>query len=137
VRYLLDTDIVSNLMRREPSYPLIRRLALVPPEDQCTTSITLGELMYGAHRVPDRTAVLLRRIDELIPSQLPVLPFDESAARRYGSLRAALEVAGTLIGDADMRIAAIALAHGLTVVTANVRHLGRVPGLGVEDWLAG
>jgi len=136
VRYLLDTDIISNLMRRAPSHALIRRLAQVPPMDQCTTSITLGELVYGAQRWPDRTAELLERIDRLIPAQLPALPFDESAARRYGSLRAALELAGTPIGEADTRIASIALAHGLTVVTANVRHFLRVPGLQVEDWLA-
>jgi predicted nucleic acid-binding protein len=136
MRYLLDTDIISNLMRREPSLTLIRKVALVPPGDQCTSAITLGELVYGAHRVPDRAIDLLRRIDGLIPVHLPVLPFDESAARGYGYVRARLEHAGTLVGEADMRIAGIALAHGLTVVTANVRHFQRIPGLEVEDWLA-
>lgn len=136
MKYLLDTDIISNLMRREPSPVLIRRLALVPPRDQCTTSITLGELVYGAQRSPERSTVLLERIDTLIPQQLPVLPFDESAAHRFGSLRAELERAGKAIGEADMRIASIALAHGLTVITANVRHFQRVAGLDVEDWLA-
>jgi tRNA(fMet)-specific endonuclease VapC len=136
VRYLLDTDIISNLMRREPSHALIRRLVRVSPMDQCTTSITLGELVYGAQRWPDRTVELIERIDRLIPAQLAVLPFDASAAHRYGALRAALESAGTPIGEADTRIASIALVHGLTVVTANVRHFLRVPGLQVEDWLA-
>jgi tRNA(fMet)-specific endonuclease VapC len=136
VKYLLDTDVISNLMRRAPSPTLIRRLAVIGPEAECTTSITLGELVYGAQRLTDRTAELLARIERLIPEQLPVLPFDESAAHRYGSLRAGLELAGTPIGEADMRIAAIALAHGLTVVTGNVRHFQRVPGLEVEDWLA-
>jgi tRNA(fMet)-specific endonuclease VapC len=85
--------------------------------------------------MPDRAGALLERIDKLIPEQLPVLPFDESAARRYGVIRAGLEAAGAPIGDADLRIAAIALAHGKTVVTGNVRHFRRVPGLKVEDWL--
>jgi tRNA(fMet)-specific endonuclease VapC len=136
VKYLLDTDIISSLVRREPSHALIRRLAQIPPRDQCTSSITLGELVYGAQRSTDRSAELLERIDRLIPAQLPVLPFDESAARRYGSLRARLERAGIAIGEADMRIASIALAHGLTMVTANLRHFKRVHGLDVEDWLA-
>ena len=134
--YLLDTDVISNLMRREPSVALIRKLASVDPAEQSTTSITLGELVYGAQRLPDRAVVLLERIDGLIPGQLPVLPFDESAARRYGVIRASLEAAGAPIGEADMRIAAIALAHDKTVITGNVRHFRRVPGLRVEDWLA-
>ena len=134
--YLLDTDIVSNLMRREPSVALIRRLASIEPEEQTTSSVTLGELVYGAQRLPDRAAALLERIGRLIPAQLPVLPFDEAAARRYGVIRALLEAAGAPIGDADLRIAAIALARGKTVVTGDVRPFGRVPGLDVEDWLA-
>lgn len=136
MRYLLDTDVVSDLMRREPSSTLIRRMAAVPAEDQCTSSITLGELLYGAHRHAERTDELIRRIAAVIPADLPVLGFDEAAARSYGRLRAALERSGTPIGEADMRIAAIALSHSLVVVTGNVRHFARVPDLVVEDWLA-
>lgn len=134
--YLLDTDILSNLVRRTPSTTLVRWLASVEPDEQFTTSITMGELAYGAHRVPDRTELLLERIDQVLGSDLPVLPFDDRAGRCYGALRADLERSGTPIGDADLRIAAIALAHQLTVVTANVRHFDRVPGLAVENWLA-
>ena len=60
--YLLDTDILSNLMKRTPSSALVARVARVPPEHQFTSSITLGELVYGAHRLRERTAVLLERI---------------------------------------------------------------------------
>ena len=74
-------------------------------------------------------------IEETITGNLAVLPFDEGAARQYGQLRAQLEQQGTPIGDADMRIAAIALANDLTVVTGNVRHFERVPSLVVENWL--
>jgi tRNA(fMet)-specific endonuclease VapC len=134
--YLFDTDVLSNLLRRNPMIGLVKRLASIDPDDQFTSSVTLGELVYGAHRVPDRTELLLHRIDTVIPAEMAVLAFDEPAARRYGQLRAKLESAGTPIGDADMRIAAIALAHGLTLVTGNVRHFARVPGLTVENWLA-
>lgn len=133
--YLLDTDILSNLLRRAPSAALVRRLASVDPEDQSISSITLGELVYGAHRVPDRTADLLDQIDGVIGPELLVLPFDDLAARQYGEVRARLEQDGQPIGDADLRIAAIALVHDLTVVTGNVRHFQRALGLRVENWL--
>jgi predicted nucleic acid-binding protein len=92
--YLLDTDILSNLMKLTPSSALVARIARVPPEHQFTSSITLGELVYGAHRLRERTAVLLERIEDILLPNLPVLPFDASAARRYGEIRADLEQLG-------------------------------------------
>jgi tRNA(fMet)-specific endonuclease VapC len=133
--YLLDTDILSNLMKRAPSSALVAKVARVPPEHQFTSSITFGELVYGAHRLRERTATLLERIEDTLLPNLPLLPFDASAARRYGEIRAELERRGTPIGDADVRIAAIALAHGLKVVTGNERHFRQVPGLETENWL--
>jgi tRNA(fMet)-specific endonuclease VapC len=132
--YLLDTDILSNLMKRVPASALVARLARVPPEDQFTSSVTLGELLYGAHR-SSRTAALLERIEETLLPELPVLPFDAAAARRYGEIRAELERRGTPIGDADTRVAAIALSRRLKVVTGNERHFRQVPGLEIENWL--
>ncbi|MBI4317142.1 MAG: type II toxin-antitoxin system VapC family toxin [Chloroflexi bacterium] len=133
--YLLDTDILSNLLRRSPSTNLITRLASVPREQQFTSSITLGELFFGAHRSIGRTESLLKRIDEVVLPNLPILPFDARAARHYGEVGAELERQGIQVGDADLRIASIALAHGLTLVTGNVRHFQWVPGLAVENWL--
>jgi predicted nucleic acid-binding protein len=133
--YLLDTDILSNLVKRVPSTALIVKLASVPPEQQFTSSITLGELVYGAHRLQAGAGLLLERLDRTLPPNLPVLPFDVAAARRYGEVRAELEHRGTPLGDANLRIGAIALARGLTVVTGNVRHFQRIPRLTVENWL--
>ena len=133
--YLLDTDILSNLLKRTPSTVLIAKLASVPPEQQFTSSITLGELVYGAYRLPERTAHFLKRLEETLIPNLPPLPFDGAAARRYGQVRAELERRGMPIGDADLRIGAIALSRGLTVVTGNVRHFQRIPDLLVENWL--
>lgn len=133
--YLLDTDILSNVMRQVPSTALVARLASVPPHQRFTSSITLGELVYGASRLETRTRELLEKIDQLLLPSPPVLPFDAAAARRYGELRAGLERRGTPLAEGDLRIAAIALARGLTVVTGNVRHFQRVPGLSVENWL--
>ncbi len=133
--YLLDTDILSNLLRRAPSTALVTKLASVPPEQQFTSSIPLGEMVYGAYRLKERAGALLQRLDETLLPNLPILPFDASAARRYGEVRAELERRGTLIGDADLRIASIALTHNLTVVTANVRPFRKVTGLAVDNWL--
>ena len=133
--YLLDTDILSNLLKRVPSVTLIVKLASVPAEQQFTSSITLGELIYGAYRLPTRTGSLLEKLDRTLLPNLPVIPFDVLAARRYGEVRAELERNGIVLGDADIRIGSIALARDLTVVTGNVQHFKRIPGLSVENWL--
>ena len=133
--FLLDTDILSNLLKRTPSTALIAKMASIPPEHQFTTSITVGELIYGANRVPARADFLLEQLDRQLLPNLPALPFDAVAARRYGEVRAELERQGRPIGEADLRIGAIALARDLTVVTGNVRHFGRIPDLLVENWL--
>jgi tRNA(fMet)-specific endonuclease VapC len=132
--YCFDTDVLSATMRRDPDLALIRRLAQLPPSEQFTTAITLGELLYGAER--RGSARLRERVRELIGGALIVLPFDVAAAEVYGSLRARLEADGRRLDEPDLRIASIALAADLTLVTANVRHFDRVADLPVENWLA-
>jgi tRNA(fMet)-specific endonuclease VapC len=132
--YCFDTDILSAVIRRDPPLGLIRRLAQTPPEQQFTTAVTLGELLYGAAR--RGSATLTEKVRELVIGALLVLPFDERAAEVYGPLRAHLEAEGRRLDEPDLRIASIALSRGLIVVTANVRHFGRVPDLKVENWLA-
>jgi tRNA(fMet)-specific endonuclease VapC len=132
--YCLDTDVLSALMRRDPPLGLVRRIAAVPATEQCTTSITLGELLYGAGKRGSER--LLLRVEELILSAGLVVPFDEPSARVYGSLRAELERGGRRLAEPDLRIASIALSRDLTLVTGNTRHFSRVPSLRVEDWLA-
>jgi predicted nucleic acid-binding protein len=133
--YLLDTDILSNIAKRTPFTALVAKLASVPKEDQFTSSVTLGEMVYGAYKLPTHTSLLLDRLERVLLPNLPVLPFDAAAARHYGQVRAELERQGTPLGEADLRIGAIALSRGLTVVTGNVRHFQRIPGLSVENWL--
>ena len=93
--------------------------------------------MYGARRLRsgERAAGLMRKIEETLAPNLTVLSFDAPAARRYGEIRAVLEARGTPVGDADLRIAAIALVRDLAVVTGNERHFRRVPGLRVKNWI--
>jgi tRNA(fMet)-specific endonuclease VapC len=117
-----------------PAAGLLSRREAVPRDQLSTTSITIGEIIFGAYRVPLRTAAIIARLNALLPSII-ILSFDADAARRYGELRADLERRGTPIGEADTRIASIALTLQLTVITGNVRHFEMVPGLVVENWL--
>jgi tRNA(fMet)-specific endonuclease VapC len=131
--YCFDTDVLSATMRRQPSLALIRRLAVVPAAQQHTTAITVGELLYGASR-----AVGTGRGGKgsEMAEAVVVLPFDGEAAAVYARLRAELEAEGRPLAEPDLRIASIALARDLTLVTGNGRHFSRVPGLRVENWLA-
>jgi len=132
--YCFDTDVLSAVLRRDPPLALVRRLAQVPPTEQNTTAITVGELLYGAARRGNPT--LTRRVRELLESALSIVPFDRRAAEVYGELRALLEREGRRLDEPDLRIAAIARSRELTLVTGNVRHFERVPELVVENWLA-
>jgi tRNA(fMet)-specific endonuclease VapC len=122
-------------MKPTPPLELIRRLAAVDPTEQATTSITVGELVYGACRSTKKHR-LLAAIETLVAPNLLVLPFDEAAARTYGELRATLEADGAPLSEPDLRIAAIAIASDATLATGNLRHFAQIPGLQVEDWLA-
>jgi tRNA(fMet)-specific endonuclease VapC len=133
VAYLLDSDVLSAVLAVRPNLAVVRRLAAVPPDEQTTSAVNAGELLFGAIR-RDRLG-LLERVEALL-DVMAVVPFDESAARVYARLRADLEAAGTPLAEPDLRIAATALAYGLTLVTANERHFRRVPELALENWLA-
>lgn len=132
--YCFDTDVLSAAVLSRPPLHLLRRLARTPASDQCTTSVTIGEILYGAARHGRHD--LVDRIRAVAAAAHSVLPFDEAAAEIYGSLRAGLESAGQRLDDPDLYIASIALSRDLTLVTGNVRHFSRVPDLRIEDWLA-
>jgi tRNA(fMet)-specific endonuclease VapC len=133
---VFDTDVVSYVMRPRPPAGLLRRIAMVPAAEQATTAISVGELVYGARRStrPEHYLDALRRL--LLPN-VAVLPFDRAAAEVYGELRAALERRGSPLPEPDLRIGAICIRNGASLATGNVRHYRRIPGLEVEDWLAG
>jgi tRNA(fMet)-specific endonuclease VapC len=133
VAYLFDSDVLSAVLALRPNLAVVRRLAAVPPDEQTTSAVNAGELLFGAIR-RDRPG-LLERVEALL-DVMAVVPFDESAARVYARLRADLEAAGTPLAEPDVRIAATALAYGLTLVTGNERHFRRVPALTLENWLA-
>jgi tRNA(fMet)-specific endonuclease VapC len=131
--FCFDTDIVAAALLQEPPMPLVRRLARTPAEQQCTTAVTVAEIAYAAARNGDRE--LIGRLRELIDAAGTVVPFDADAAEVYGSIRAELDTVGVRLDEPSLRIASIALAHDLTLVTGSARLYDRVPKLRIENWL--
>jgi tRNA(fMet)-specific endonuclease VapC len=131
MRYLLDTNIVSNLVR-EPRGRVADRINAIGEQNICTSIIVAAELRYGtmkkgSPRLSTQVEAVLRAMD--------TLPFDSPADGFYGSIRARLESAGTPIGGNDLLIAAQALSLDHTLVTDNDKEFSRIEGLRVENWL--
>ena len=129
--FVLDTSVIIQFLRgRLPGF--LKSLEAGDPRMFAVPAVVLGELLVGAEK--SRNSQAERRKVERFVASFKVLPFDEDAARIYGSVRAELEKKGTPIGSNDMLIAAIALAHGATLVTLNDSEFKRVPGLRIECW---
>jgi tRNA(fMet)-specific endonuclease VapC len=135
VTYLFDTDAISELLRPRPAPAYLAWLATVPVDQQVTSSITVAELYWGAHRSPAK-ARHLRNIEERVLPAVRVVGFDTAAAKVFGEIKASLEAAGRPLADADLQIAAIALAGGHELVTGNLRHFARIVGLRLNTALA-
>ena len=131
-RYLLDTNIVSELIRN-PQGVVARRMLESGLEKFCCTSIIVAcELRYGA--VKKQSPKLSFNVEQVLNS-LPILSLEESAADVYAKIRVNLERLGLPIGQHDLLIAAHTLSLDLIVVTANEREFSRIEGLIVENWL--
>jgi tRNA(fMet)-specific endonuclease VapC len=129
--YLLDTNIVSELVRR-PGGTVATRIADVGEDSICTSVVVAAELRFGAAKSDSKR--LSERVGLLL-SALEILPLEPPADERYAEIRHHLARQGTPIGPNDLLIAAHALAADLTLVTANTREFERVPSLRVENWL--
>ncbi len=130
-RYLLDTNAWIFLLKRPP-VRLRQRLDAETVENIVTCSVVKAELWHGALKYQDarqrQTAV------EILLSPYHSFAFDDIAARQYAGIRHELETLGQVIGPNDLKIAAICLTHGLTLVSSNAGEFRRVAGLMVEDW---
>ncbi|TMA44136.1 MAG: type II toxin-antitoxin system VapC family toxin [Deltaproteobacteria bacterium] len=130
-RYLLDTNIVSEIVRN-PHGAVTRRIARVGEERVCTSIIVACELRYGAAK---KASLRLGEQLEAVLAALPIVALERDADRHYGEIRADLERRGKPIGPNDLLIAAQARSLGLVLVTDNVREFGRVRDLDVKNWL--
>lgn len=129
-QYLLDTNICIFFLRG--LYDVPQRLEQIGRRNCHISEITVGELLYGAacsiHKEKH-----LRQVNELISlfavePIYPVLPV-------FADTKAQLRKQGTMIDDFDLLIGATALKHGMVLVTENVKHLSRVPGITLENWI--
>jgi tRNA(fMet)-specific endonuclease VapC len=131
VRFLLDTNILSDLVRN-PRGRIFDRIQGVGEQNICTSIVVAAELRYGAAKKDSsRLSVQL----EAVLDAVDVLALEQPVDAVYGELRARLERAGQSIGGNDLLIAAQALALGHAVVTDNVREFSRVVDLRIENWL--
>lgn len=132
--YLFDTDVCIELIRQNPVVVAhVRHHAKIPA---AISAITVGELFYGARHSDDFHRA--KRVNETrhFVQRVTVYSFDAVAAEKYGELKALMAKQASLIGDNDTRIGAIAIIHGLVLVTFKVRHFERLKpyGLQVEVW---
>ncbi|MBQ8698934.1 MAG: type II toxin-antitoxin system VapC family toxin [Schwartzia sp.] len=129
--YLLDTNICIYAMKG--TYPAVgQRLFSIRPEKIFVSSVTVGELEYGAAK--SRWGARTRDVMRSFLANYEILPFDAKDAVHFGRFRAALAASGTPIGAYDVMIAAQGFARSLTVVTHNIGEFSRIPGLKLEDW---
>lgn len=131
MRFLLDTNIVSDLVRH-PRGRIADRIAEVGEQHVCTSIIVAAELRYGAAK---KGSSRLTAQLEAVLGALDVLAFESPVDTVYGELRARLERSGQSIGANDLLIAAHALALGHTVVTDNEREFSPIEDLRVGNWL--
>lgn len=134
MKYILDTNAVSAAMKGEPN--VLYRMQAVGKKNLGIPEPVYAELAYGIGRLPKskRKASLQSRYVAIF-NELGSVPWTHEVTEQYGALKAHLEHKGKRIEDFDAAIAAHALTSGAILVTANLEHMTRIPGLTVEDWL--
>ena len=129
--YALDTDMCIYLLNgRAPE--AAERMRDIPADSVGVTSITAGELRYGALR-SGRTAANLERVERFL-APLARLVFDDRAAVHFAEIKSNLATRGDLIGPMDLLIAATVRSRGATLITNNTREFERVSGLSIDNW---
>ena len=131
LKYMLDTSMVIYTIKNRPDK--VREAFTLHEGQMCISSVTLGELIYGA----EKSSQAERNISviEGLAARLAVMPFDEKAAAHFGQLGSELAKTGKSIGPYDVMIAGHARALGLVLVTNNVKEFKRVPGLRLDNWV--
>ncbi|MBI3000257.1 MAG: type II toxin-antitoxin system VapC family toxin [Deltaproteobacteria bacterium] len=130
---MIDASILIESERGR--LDLERHLAHRQQEEFFLSVVTASELLHGVHRaVQPEVRTKRSAFVEAILERFPLLPVDLATARAHAQVWATLAAAGTLIGPHDLWLAAACIAHGLTMVTANIREFTRVPGLAVDVW---
>ena len=133
--YLLDTNVLSELVRKQPNAGVMSRVQDLRYDDTNASVITLFELRYGVMRRDDASDFWMR-IQRQIVAAVNWLVADVDVLQRAGDITAQLERSGVPIGNEDVFIGATALQHNLIVASRNTEHFSRIPGLRVENWFS-
>jgi tRNA(fMet)-specific endonuclease VapC len=131
--YLLDTNVLSEIIKKNPNKNFMERLRTTPSPALFTATPCVMELRFGALKRGGSPS-LWPRIEQNILPRVRVLSFTFKEAIRAGDLIAQLHSLGHPIGIEDIMIGAIALCNGLIVVSANTKHFDRIPDLRVQNW---
>ena len=131
--YLLDTNLLSELLKKNPSATVLEQIRGVDSRALYTSVICVMELRHGARRHPQGER-LWQRISAHLLTRVRLLGLGVDEALRAGDILADLATGGEFIGIEDILIGATALSRDLTVVTRNLRHFGRIRGLSVVSW---
>jgi tRNA(fMet)-specific endonuclease VapC len=131
MKFMLDTNICIYIIRQKPQN-VLKHFNKYSPGEIGISSVTLAELQYGVakSRYVQNNQEALREF--ILP--LEVAPFEDEAAKVYGSVRAGLEASGKPVGSMDMLIGAHALSLGVILVTNNTKEFRRIKGLKIADW---
>ena len=130
--YLLDTNICIYIINKKPQ-SVIEKIKTLKPSQVKLSSISVGELEYGASKSINREKNRIALIDFI--SAFDILPFDDGDAEIYGLIRATLEKSGEVIGPYDMQIAAQAISNDLILVTNNEKEFKRIRNIKIENWV--
>ncbi|HIQ42026.1 MAG TPA: type II toxin-antitoxin system VapC family toxin [Pseudomonas oleovorans] len=137
---LLDTNVLSELMRAKPAPQVLEWVDAQPAGDLVITSITVAEILYGIARMPDgkRKQGLLDVASAMFVEDFAgnILPFDADAAVYYAEIAAETEAKGRVVDMADAQIAAIGRLHDAVIATRNIRHFETLGVALVDPWSA-
>ncbi len=131
MKYMLDTDICSYIIRERP-LKVFEKFETLEMDQLCISTVTYAELIYGVEHSSSKK--INRSIVDQFVKHLSIIKWDKEAAEHYGNIRAFLQKNGNVIGAMDMMIAAHARSQKMTLVSNNEKHFKRVPKLEVENW---
>jgi tRNA(fMet)-specific endonuclease VapC len=132
MRYLLDTNICIYIIRKQP-LQVLQKIQTFHPSEIGISSITLSELEYGIEKSAFQQKNRLALMQFLCPFN--IVPYEDTASRIYGKIRAVLESQGNPIGAMDLLIAAQAIALDIVLITNNEKEFRKVPDLKIENWV--
>jgi predicted nucleic acid-binding protein len=138
---VLDTNVLSELMRRQPDVQVLAWLDQRSETEFFLSAVTVAEILQGIAKLPNgkRKLALRAAFEQMLAERFAdrVLAFDKDAATRYAELVTSLERIGRPIGMADAQIAAICLSNHAALVTRNVKDFSSTGVVVFDPWAAG